>query len=219
METRVSLNSAAADLLAYGRTRIARRRIAVLVAALAALAFIVEVPRDAGDVLLRTALAALLVVSFRVWDDLADRTFDSARNPDRVLAHSTALRWFWATLAGVAAITAGALGAFGGTASLPIYAGLIVLLAVVYHGPWELTRERFIRTQLVLLKYPAFIAMLGVSGVTSRTVLCAAAGYLLISLHEWRDDPALRERYPAGRLAVVFVIGLIAALSLAADHG
>lgn len=214
----MSSNSAAADFVAYGRTRVAQRRVAALVAALAALAFIAEVPRDVGDGLLRTALAALLVVSFRIWDDLADRAFDATHHPGRVLARSTALKWFWGTLAGAAAITVGGLAAFGGAASLPIYAGLIALLAVVYHGPWQLTRERFIRAQLVLLKYPAFIAMLGVSGVTSRTMLCAAAGYLLISLHEWRDDPAPRERYRGGRLAVVLAIGLIAAVSLAMTY-
>ena len=210
--------SAATDLLAYGRTRIARWRIAVLVAALAALAFIADTPRDAGDAILRVALAALLVLSFRVWDDLADRAFDGAHHPDRVLARTTTRGWFWAALAGTAAVTVSALGAFGGAASLPVYGGLIVLLAVVYHGPWRMTRERFIRTQLVLLKYPAFIAMLGVSGVTSRTALCGAAGYLLISLQEWHDDPALRERYRGGRLAVTLAVGLIAALSLVAAH-
>ena len=214
----MSSNSAAADLRAYGRTRIASRRMAALVAALAALALVADAPRDAGDVLLRTALAALLALSFRVWDDLADRAFDGARHPDRVLARSTQPGWFWAALAGAAAVSVGALGAFGGAASLPVYGGLVILLAVVYHGPWRMTRERFIRTQLVLLKYPAFIAMLGVSGVTSRTALCGAAGYLLISLHEWHDDPALRERYLGGRLAVTFAVGLIAALSLVAAH-
>lgn len=214
METRVSSNSAAADLVGYGRTRIAQGRVAALIAALAALAFVAEAPRGVGDGLLRTALAALLVVSFRVWDDLADRAFDAVHHPDRVLARSAALGWFWAMLAGAVAITVGGLAAFGGAASLSIYAGLIVLLAVVYHGPLKLTRERFIRAQLVLLKYPAFIAMLGASGVTSRTTLCAAAGYLLISLHDWRDDPAPRERYRGGRIAVILAVGFVAAVSL-----
>lgn len=214
----MSSSSAAADLVAYGRERIAGWRIAVLVMAIAALACVAEAPRGAADVLLRTILAALLVASFRIWDDLADRAYDSVHHPARVLVRSAAAGWFWALLAGLAAISACALAAFGGALSLPIYAGLIVLLAVVYHGPRQLTRDRFIQTQLVLLKYPAFIALLTAQGFSGRTILAGAVGYLLMSVCEWRDDPALRERSLGGQLAVVFAIGLIAALSLAATY-
>ncbi len=215
----MSSNSAAADLVAYGRGRIARWRIAALAAAIAALAFIAEAPRGVEDALSRAVLAALLVVSFRIWDDLADRAYDSAHHPSRVLVRSAAVGWFWALFAGLAAISACAVGAFGGPLSLSIYAGSIVLLAVVYHGPRRLTRDRFVRTQLVLLKYPAFIALLTAQGFSGRTVLAGAVGYLSLSVYEWRDDPALRGGYLGGRLAVVFAIGLIAALSLAATYG
>jgi len=215
----VSSSSAAADLIAYGRERIASWRIALLVAAVAALAFIADAPQDAEGVVRRTVLAVLLVASFRIWDDLADRVYDSVRHPNRVLMRSAAVRWFWVLLAGLAAVSVCALVVFGGVVSLPVHAGLIVLLAVVYHGPWRLTRDRFVRTQLVLLKYPAFITILTTSGFSSRTALIGAAGYMLISLCEWRDDPALGESYRGGQLAVVFAIGLVAALSLAAGHG
>ncbi len=220
METRVSSNSAAADLVAYGRERIARWRIAALVVAITALAFVAEAPRGVEDALSRAVLAALLVASFRIWDDLADRAYDSVHHPTRVLVRSAAVGWVWALLAGLAAVSACALGAIGGSPSLSTYAGLIVLLAVVYRGPRQLTRDRFIRTQLVLLKYPAFIALLTAQGFSGRTVLAGAVGYLSLSVYEWRDDPALRDGHLGRRLAVVLAIGLIAALSLAAAaHG
>ena len=219
METRVSSNSAAADLVAYGRGRIARWRIAALAAAIAILAFIAQAPRDVEDALSRAVLAALLVASFRIWDDLADRAYDSVHHPTRVLVRSAARGRFWALLAGLAVISACALGALAGTLSLSIYAGLIILLAVVYHGPRQLTRERFIRTQLVLLKYPAFVALLTAQGFSGRTILAGAVGYLSLSVYEWRNDPALRDGHLGRRLAVVLAIGLIAALSLAAAHG
>jgi 4-hydroxybenzoate polyprenyltransferase len=215
METMVSSNSAAADFAAYWRTRIASCRIAVLVAGLATLVFIADAPVGAGDVLVRATLTALLVVSFRLWDDLADRDFDSVHHVERVLPQSTRPGRFWAALAVAAVVTVGVLSVFEDGTSVAIYGALVGLLGLVYHGPWRLMRERFI---LVLLKYPAFITMLSPSGTTSSTALCTAAAYLAISFHEWRDDPALREGHGAGRIAVMLVVGLIAAMSLLGVH-
>jgi len=209
----VSSSSAAADLLAYGRERIVRWRIIALTSLMVGIAWIVEAPGDTADALTRAALAALLIAQFRLWDDLADRDYDSVRHPARVLVRSTATRWFWVLFAVLAVTAAGAIGMLDGVAGLAIYCGLLVLLAPVYHGPWRC--QRFIRTQLVLLKYPALILLLTASSHSSRSVLAGAVVYLLLSVYEWHDDPALREGHAGGRFAVVLAAVVVVTVTLA----
>jgi 4-hydroxybenzoate polyprenyltransferase len=168
---------------------------------------------------LRTALSAILVTSFRIWDDLADRDYDRVHHPARVLVRSPAARWFWVLIVGLAVVSACILAAFGGPQPLPIYTGLIVALAVVYHGPRQLRYDRFAHTQLVLIKYPVFIALLTAQGFSSQVVLAGALAYLLMSIYEWRDDPAFRGKYLSGRIAVVSAVGLIVAVSLGKIYG
>lgn len=211
----MSSSSAATDLLAYGRERIVRWRIIALASLIVGITLIVEAPDDTADALTRAALAALLIAQFRLWDDLADRDYDSVRHPARVLVRSTATRWFWALFTVLAVTAAGAIGVLDGVAGLSIYCGLLVLLAAVYHGPWRC--QRFIRAQLVLLKYPLFILLLTASSHSSRGVLAGAVVYLLLSVHEWHDDPALREGHAGGRFAVVFAAAIVMAASLASE--
>lgn len=208
----MSSSFAAADLLAYGRERIVRWRIIALASLIVGIAFIVEAPGDTADALTRAALVALLMVQFRLWDDLADLDYDSVRHPARVLVRSAATRWFWVLFAVLAVTAAGAIGMLDGVAGLSIYSGLLVLLAAVYHGPWRC--QRFIRTQLVLLKYPVLILLLTASSHPSWGVLAGAVVYLLLSVYEWHDDPALREGHAGGRFAVVLAAALVVAASL-----
>jgi hypothetical protein len=84
-ETRVSSSSPVAELVAYGSERIAKVRIALLVALVAGLGFAVERPQDIAAAAIRVALVALLVIQFRLWDDIADREHDRERYPERVL--------------------------------------------------------------------------------------------------------------------------------------
>ena len=172
-----------AEALAYGRERLASWRIGLLVLAVLGLAFLADAPGDGREAVWRTVLAGLLVVSFRIWDDLADRDHDRTHHPARVLNRPAAVGPVWVLLAGFGVLTAAVLGELGSVRSL------VVLLAAVYQGLPRLTGNRFLRTQLVLAKYPAFIFILGISGWTGRVVACAAAAYLLVSLHEWSDSP------------------------------
>lgn len=191
METEVSSSSAAADLIAYGRERIVRWRVAALAFLIVGLAFYVEEPGGALDALARTGLALLLIAQFRLWDDLADRGYDSVHHPTRVLVRSRATGWFWAAFALLAMAAAAAIGILrSGPAALQIYPGLMVLLAGVYHGPLRL--PRVIRAQLVLLKYPAFVLLLAAPGFSTPALLAGVVAYLVLSVFEWYDDPGLR---------------------------
>lgn len=187
----MSSSSPAADLAAYGRERLARWRVAALAVLIVGLAFIVDVPRDTLDALARAGLALLLIAQFRLWDDLADREYDRVHRAGRVLPQSQATAWFWMAFALLALVAVVAIAALSiGSAALPVYLGLMVLLAVVYHGPMRL--PRFIRVQLVLLKYPAFVMLLVAPGHSTQALVAGAVGYLALSVFEWYDDPGLR---------------------------
>jgi hypothetical protein len=190
METRVSSSSAAADLVSYGRERMVRWRMAALAVLIIGLAFIVDGPRDALDVLARGGLGLVLIAQFRLWDDLADREHDSVHHATRVLSRSQAIPWFWIAFVLLALLAAAIAALRSGLAALQIYLGLIVLLAVVYHVRVRL--PRLIRVQLVLLKYPAFVVLLVAPGFANRALLAGAVSYLVLSVFEWYDDPGLR---------------------------
>ena len=169
----------------------ARWRVAALAVLIVGLAFIVDAPRDALDALARAGLGLLLIAQFRLWDDLADRAYDSVHHAARVLPRSQATAWFWMVFVLLALVAAAAITALrGGPAALQIYLGLMVLLALVYHGPMRL--PRFIRVQLVLLKYPTFVVLLVAPGFSFRALLAGAVGYFVLSVLEWYDDSGLR---------------------------
>jgi 4-hydroxybenzoate polyprenyltransferase len=113
-------------------------------------------------------LLTLLVLQFRLWDDLEDRERDRQFHPDRVLVRSRVepFRWW------LAALTAAALVAAAAT-NFNVLAGVAALDA------WFLVAYRVIRphvTDLVwrfpilLAKYPAFATLtaVAVGGVSGR---------------------------------------------------
>jgi hypothetical protein len=214
----VSSSSAITEVVAYLRERVLGSRVLLLAVSIAALACLAETPRDGRDLLLRGMLAALLVVTFRLWDDLADLPHDRRQYPQRVLARSTALRWFWSLLLALALLCAGALAELGGMPALLLYTGLCLMLAAVYYAPW-LRQRRFARNQLVLLKYPLFIALLCSRNFSGLAAWCGTLAYLFVSAFDWYDDPALRGKYRGWRVVVVLMAGLVLAVSLVTAHG
>jgi hypothetical protein len=102
------------------------------------------------------AVTAVLVVQFRIWDDLEDREADARVHPERVLARmpSGPVRSLGWTLGVVALVAALASGAW-------IAAAVIVNLDVVFWliyrhvRPW--LPERVWRYQVLPLKYAGFV--------------------------------------------------------------
>ncbi len=187
----MSSNSAAADLMAYGRQRMIRWRVAALAVLIIGLAFVASAPSDALDALARAGLALLLIAQFRLWDDLADREYDRVHHAARVLPRSQAAAWFWAALVLLGTLAVAITVALHqGGAALLIYFGLTILLAGVYHGPMRL--PRFVRAQLVLLKYPVFVVLLVAPVYSTRALVAGVVGYVVLSAFEWYDDPGLR---------------------------
>lgn len=181
-------------LWAYLRSRILTARIAGLW-----LLVVLACLGGAGIVGLTSTLwtigmTGLSIAALRLWDDLADRNFDRHHHPDRILSRCSDIGIYKAALVESLTLMALFIGVHQGVSWLLPYGLLLCFLAAVYRfrGGWEANRT--LRTQLVLLKYPAIVYLF--AGPAASSLWQSALGlYLILSLVDWRDEH--RTRSPA----------------------
>ena len=159
-------------------------------------------------------LSLALVVQFRIWDDVADRHADAGRHPGRALSRIHSAAPFIVLIVAIgAAILASVTTRSGSIASTT----LLVTSWIVF-AAWYATRGHRTawRDHLLLLKYPAFAAIVGGSGraVTSPAgFLTLTVLYLAFCLYEaWHDVEAPRRVH---RMAVEAPLLGVAAAALA----
>jgi 4-hydroxybenzoate polyprenyltransferase len=153
-------------------------------------------------------LAALtgfvLMLAFRVWDDLEDRSRDAREHPTRVTVVADSV----APLVGAAVVLA--VGGVSLIAIGPRVAPRLVALtaAVASLGAWYRLRgsrgwgggaSAVVNGHVVLLKYP-LIAFAAAWVAPSFAAL--ASLYLALCVYEIIDDPALRASIVARRIAI-----------------
>ena len=95
MGIEVSSKSFINDVSTYMKTRFSPRVFIPLVVLLTILGLRSYVPNSSLALLTTISLAILLVVQFRLWDDLADRSRDQSLHPERVLCTTVFIRGFW----------------------------------------------------------------------------------------------------------------------------
>jgi 4-hydroxybenzoate polyprenyltransferase len=141
-------------------------------------------------------LCYLLVLAFRVWDDLEDRARDQREHPERVLVRSSTRAPWFALLAGAFAISATIIvaGSDSGGRLLLLGAGCLVLFGW-YRVRRALAAPPLIGTLVVFGKYP-LIALVAAPRATSlpigTTTLVLLALYLVLLAYELFDDKSLR---------------------------
>jgi hypothetical protein len=170
------------QLVAWLRERMPARRFVPL----ALLLTLLGGPLDTRRIPL-ALLAWLLLATFRLRDDLADRERDRQRAPERVLVRTPALRPF---------SRAWALGFVVALAGVVLAQGLVHARMLVWlGGAFELAYGRALggRHRWVLLKYPAFVLLLA-ERIDLETAGIAALVYLSLALFERIDDPELAAR-------------------------
>jgi hypothetical protein len=208
------------DLVAYGRERIVTRRILLLVVFIMGLTFIAEQPRTITDIAIRSLLVAVLIVQFRIWDDLADRDFDRRHHPERVLARIDCISPFWFLLGALGALAIVLLFVYQATAfQFGCYVMLLTLFALLYVGTRRIpSRHRFWRVQSVLLKYPAFVFLAVKSPSSAWMPVAAATAYLMLSAFEWYDDDLQQSSHFPSRAIVLLYTLLLLSISLQLGH-
>ena len=190
METWAWSSWPGADLAAWWRERIVTRRVALLVGVVVVLALAASPPKGVPDALLRIAFVAIAILQLRFWDDLADRVHDRRLHAARFLsrhAHSDA-PYAWTGLATVGVAIALLAGMPDAQARIAAYLALLATLGLLYSGMRRAPR-RALRERLVLLKYPALLALAATQPFTARVAIAAFAAYAVIALYD-RLGPA-----------------------------
>jgi len=169
-------------LAAYARERLPLPVFAPALAQLAGLAWVAS-GAPAAALPWCVAVVSLLVVQFRLWDDLEDLDLDRLAHPSRVLTHAS-LRPFRVALA-ISIVVAGAAFA-ASTSTLVAYAGLCLAMLAAYRAVRRRVTDRSWRYGLLLLKYPAFVVLVVTAFgeadvlrafVAAAIAYAAAAGY------------------------------------------
>jgi 4-hydroxybenzoate polyprenyltransferase len=200
---------------AYLRERYASPVFVVLAALLATTGLMISPGPVAVAALVRSfAIAYLLVLAFRIGDDLADAPRDAVVHPDRVLVRATDRRPFIALLIAAAAFA----GALIATTPEPVARLIAIGCAALLLGVWYAARgdaKPLIGAHIVLLKYP-IIALAAAPAfprsVTGSAVSTLVALYAVLCAYETFDDPVLHASPAARRLALlegVLVIPLL----------
>ena len=190
------------DLRAWARERFQAWRFGPL-ALLLALAASAGAGRPRIERLGRDALLALLcLLQLRIWDDLADLPRDRVAHPGRVLCRAAAHGPFRASIVGLAGASTLLLARpRPALRRLLGFAALNAGFCLWYRGPGQHLSGTVAGAHVVLLKYPALVALLrGPDRPAGPALVFAAAGvYLALCVHELLDGERLALGVMQGR--------------------
>lgn len=143
------------DILRYRRERLPMALVLSVAALLTVAAIAASGKVSAADVVWNVALAGLLVIQFRLWDDLNDIDLDRISHPNRVLCRLESHSHFRFVLAILFAMNSVALS----LSKSPQSATVFIVLNIVFLLWYRVLREyfsAFLHVHVVLTKYPVF---------------------------------------------------------------
>jgi 4-hydroxybenzoate polyprenyltransferase len=156
---------------------------------------------DSPSALLQSGVACyVLVLGFRVWDDLEDRARDRREHPERVLVQATSVAPFVA-LATVAFALATAIVAAqpNGIQRLAILGAGVAVLFAWYHARRAINASPVAGMAVIFAKYP-LIAFVAAPPARSTPIALSAAVlfslYAALCMYELHDDATIRAPIP-----------------------
>ena len=190
-------------LARYARERLPLQVFGPALVCLVGLAWWAARPPEPGVVARSAAVVLLLLLQFRLWDDLADLDADRAAHPARVLTRlsltPSSLTPFHLALALLT------LAAAIVSVTRPMALAAVILLdAAFLCAYWRLrrqVRDEVWRFGILLLKYPAFVAIATLAATDAldglRLVFAAVAAYAGAALYEdWHTRPRTDVKTP-----------------------
>ena len=205
----MSSASCASDFSAWLVERVATARIAALCLLLAAVAW-----GAASETLFWTVAVpiVLLVIQFRLWDDLAERAHDAFHHPARVAVRTAHASCFAALAAVLAVVVAVLLAVTRDGMVLGAYGALLAAAAVFYKKSVVAIRHPW-RTYAILLKYPVFVALCAGPAAPLRIAAASVAVFGVLAAFETLDDAVLRAASGRGFRAAGFVLLAVAGIA------
>lgn len=181
------------ELTRYAASRLITMRIAALLILVIAVSLAISTHRSPTDVGTTILLASLLIVQFRLWDDLADLDFDRNHHPDRTLVTSDNIRPFFTLVVSLAVLNTTILAVLRSPGQWFVYILLLVGTAIIYHRRVWPKAWRVVHNQLVLMKYPVILYLCVQDGVTKNLVIGGIAVYILLSLIDLLSNASLHK--------------------------
>lgn len=149
-------------------------------------------------------LAYLLILVFRIWDDLEDRERDAVLHPGRITARVAATGPLIAVLSGASALAAVlVLAGPQPIMRMMALAALTLVISVWYGARGAINSAPVANALVVLAKYPVIAAVVAPAALWAEPDVTRAAPFLLalylfLCIHEALDDPILRRSLGRG---------------------
>jgi hypothetical protein len=162
-------------------------------------------------------LAWLLVLQFRLEDDLFDRACDAHEHPERVLVHTAHIGSFLVLLLGLGIVNV-LFVRLRGPLQLSVYLALSLAFAMWYSLRKALGMPALLHAHALPLKYAAFVFLIRPPELGPPTWLALGMVYLAFCIYEGVHDRQLRALRGI-RLVLGFETAALAGLAIAALLG
>ena len=173
-----------ADALHYFAERIFKLRIAGLWVLLI-FAMTLNGAMGIGQPILMLAVAALYIMVFRLWDDLADVQHDSFRHPGRWLVRSPHIASYRAFMYGLLVVLGAMIWGLSGTTNTMVFAGFSCFLGAAYKARNRQLISRNVVAAFVLVKYPLLVFLVAFDSVHPAAFIAFPAVYLVPAFDEF----------------------------------
>ena len=170
---------------------------------------------ETASFLWSTGLAFLLILQFRLWDDLVDVQRDRQVHPSRVLCRAESLTGFHVLLGVLLVLNGFWISRLGGIIPLLVFWLYTLLLGLWYRLRPSRSPGRDYGYHVVLTKYPLFVYLLGgnASSPNLRLLLSLLLVYFCFGVYELLHDHRLR-RLPSSRTLVGMEMSVLVGVSL-----
>lgn len=168
---------------------------------------------EVAKILFGLIAAYLLVLQFRLWDDLESSEYDRQWHPDRVLARAPSHRPFVTLLAICFLLNAALLNHnSNGLFRLATFLVLCSLLLLYYHRPGIAAGSSSAGFHLLLIKYPVIVLVLSDAAKVTLAglLLSMVVVYLCFCVYEALHDKRYWTAPAALRVLKIEMTGLVA---------
>ena len=203
------------ELLRYLRTRIPVAVFFPVALFLNVAALAVGRSSEPASFLWSTGLALLLVLQFRLWDDLVDVERDRHTHPSRLLCRAESLTGFHVLLGVFFVLNGFWISQLGGIIPLLVFWLYSLLLGLWYWLRPSRSPGRDYGYHVVLTKYPLFVYLLSgnSSSANLRLLLSLLLVYFCLGVYELLHDCRLR-RLPSSRTLLGIEMSVLVGVSL-----